>query len=678
MPKSFGRTLLSATACCALSALTLPVEAAPDHSTIKDQVWIVEKAGGPTTLSPDAARAMLNTIPGGVSLVTSEDFADRYAVSFQDMLATVPGVYARQRYAEEVRLSVRGSGVSRSFHLRGLRLLLDGVPLNAADGGGDFQEIDPMLIRHIEVYKGGNGLRYGAASLGGAINVVAPTARTVDYNVRLRLEGGSFDTLRAHGAYAWRGDTSDAYVAATGVTSDGYRQQSDQSTLRLNGNTGFAVGDGGETRFYVWANRIDQEVPGAISFFDALNNPKTTQAINQINDYARDIRSLRVANRTALPVGDGMVEMGVYGTVKSLYHPIFQVIDQDSVEAGAFARWTGELGVADVTFGANLIWGKVDSKRFVNVGGERGALTYDADQNSLNLEAYGEARLHLSDAMVAIVGGQGIYARRRSADNLDPVMSDRESYSSFSPKVGVIWDAAHDIQIYANASRSYEPPTFTELVQMPVLGFVPLEAQRAWTAEVGSRGHHGALRWDVSAYWSWVDGEMLQFTTNPTIPAATFNADDTVHRGIEAGLDVAVAEGVTLRAAYTFSDFRFRHDAEFGNNRIAGVPRHVANVEVSYRHPSGFSITPNLMWAMSRAYVDYANTATIPRYAVLGVTAAWEHEDGWRLFVDGRNLTGKNYIADLGTVVNAATAPSLNVFYPGDGRAVFAGVTKEF
>jgi len=51
----------------------------------------------------------------------------------------------------------------------------DGVPLNLADGSFDFQVIEPMATRYIEVYRGANALQFGAATLGGAINYVSPT-----------------------------------------------------------------------------------------------------------------------------------------------------------------------------------------------------------------------------------------------------------------------------------------------------------------------------------------------------------------------------------------------------------------------------------------------------------------------------------------------------------------------
>ena len=57
---------------------------------------------------------------------------------------------------------------------------MDGIPINTADGYGDFQEIDPSAYRYVEVYKGANALRFGANALGGAINFVTPTGRDAE------------------------------------------------------------------------------------------------------------------------------------------------------------------------------------------------------------------------------------------------------------------------------------------------------------------------------------------------------------------------------------------------------------------------------------------------------------------------------------------------------------------
>ncbi|MGB1539707.1 MAG: TonB-dependent receptor plug domain-containing protein, partial [Rickettsiales bacterium] len=113
-----------------------------------------------------------------------------------DTLAYVPGVYAQKRFGEEVRLSIRGSGLSRGFHLRGLTLLQDGIPFNLADGSADFQEADSLAFQRLEVFKGGNALQYGSTTLGGAVNMVTKTGNS-DPGHQLRLEAGSFNTYRA-------------------------------------------------------------------------------------------------------------------------------------------------------------------------------------------------------------------------------------------------------------------------------------------------------------------------------------------------------------------------------------------------------------------------------------------------------------------------------------------------
>ena len=144
------------------------------------------------TASPmiEAAAARVQRTPGGVDVVAADAFEDKVAVSLRDALTFSPGVYTQPRFGQEVRISIRGSGLSRGFHMRGLTLLQDGIPLNLADDNGDFQELDPQVFQHIEVYRGGNALRLGGSTLGGAINAVTPTGRSAP-GVELRVDGGS-------------------------------------------------------------------------------------------------------------------------------------------------------------------------------------------------------------------------------------------------------------------------------------------------------------------------------------------------------------------------------------------------------------------------------------------------------------------------------------------------------
>lgn len=668
----------------ALCAILLAALASTSSTALAQSLKVIVpigQGGSPTARTTDYAVREVRKIPGGADVVPAEDFQDSFALTVKDMLKSTPGVMAQPRWGEESRLSIRGSGLSRGFHMRGLTLLQDGIPFTFADGSSDFQEIDPLILQHVEVYRGGNGLRYGAATLGGAVNLVTPTARTLDYNGLLRAEAGSFGTMRLHAEAAKAFKNADAFVAATRAIGDGFRAQSEQNNMRLSGNTGIKLGDSAETRFYVAWNDIEQEVPGTISRADALNNPKSVPAINLTNDYARDVRSLRIANRTAFTLDNGLnVEGGVYANRKSLYHPIFQVIDQESLDLGVFGRVKGNYAVADLpsafTLGINTGRGTNDAKRFVNVGGKRGELRADGEQVAKNVELYGENRLEFMPSWNLITGLQGAIAYRDYSDELNPANDDNEIYRSLNPKIGLLWQVTPESEIYTSLTRSSEAPTYSELVQGMIPGFVPVKLQTAWTAEVGTRGKTGAFSWDATLYHARVSKELLNFTVDTDVPASTFNADKTVHRGVELGAGWQADEYLSFHGIYNFNDFYFDGDAQFGDNELAGAPRHQMRFSARYER-AGFFIEPNVEYVPDAAWVDYANTLKADASTTFGVNAGVDINDRISFFIDARNLTDEHTISSFSTITDARTA-NTNVFYPADGRSVFAGVKVKF
>ncbi|WP_414900163.1 TonB-dependent receptor family protein [Sphingomonas flavalba] len=626
----------------------------------------------------DDARATLALRPGGANLVGAASFADTVAVSLRDALAFSPGVYAQPRFGQEVRLSIRGSGISRGYHMRGLTLLQDGIPINLADDNGDFQELDPQVFQHIEVYRGANALRLGGSTLGGAINVVTPTGRTAPA-AELRIDGGSFATVRAKAAAAFATARGDAYLALTTDHSDGDRVHAGRHAVRFNGNAGLRLGERVETRFYATLSHIRQNLPGALTLGQALTTPALSLPDNIVKDQERDIDSLRLQNRTVISLDNGAIAFGAFYNAKQLYHPIFQLLDQKARDRGVFASLDldGQLGGVDValTLGSQARFGTVAARQYLNVGGKRGAQTGDARQAARTINSYGELRVTPVDGLTLIAGGIHSHGRRAVDNRLNPAMSDARSYDLFAPKFGVLWAPGDAVQVYANYARSVELPGFLELVQQPVQGFVPIDAQRAWTAEIGTRGHAGIARWDISLYRANVRGEMLQFLVTPDVPAATFNAGRTRHQGIEAGLELALAPWARLRQVYQYNDFRFRADAAYGDNRLPVVPRHQYRAELRLG-TDRLSLSPNIEWMPRGGWADYANSVRAPGYALFGLGAEAVLRDGITLFVDARNLTGKKAVGDISAVI-AADAGTV-AFYPVERRAFYGGLRASF
>lgn len=660
-------------------ALVTCLIAAPAHaaSAAADSDTIIVTA----TSAIDATEDAVARIPGGADVVPAEAFRDRLAVSLRDTLAFSPGVYTQPRFGQEVRLSVRGSGISRGFHMRGLMLFQDGIPINLADNNGDFQELDPQVFSHIAVYRGANALRLGSSTLGGGIDAVTPTGRSAP-GFAGSIDGGTFDTIRGKIAAGFATGRGDGWMALTADRSEGDRDHADRRALRFNGNVGLLLADGVETRVYASINNLNQKLPGALTRAQALANPRMANAGNISGDQARDIDSIRLQSRTTIDLGQGTLAFGGFYNAKDLFHPIFEVIDQKSNDRGLFARgqWAGLVAglPVEASLGVTARFGTTQARQFRNVAGRRGAQTADLTQRATTIDSYGELRVAPVEGFWLIAGGVHTYGRRTIDNRFVPARSGRFSDDRFAPKFGALWQAADGVQVYANYSRSIELPGYSELSQTQfgnAPGFVPLDAQRAWTAEIGTRGRIGIAQWDVSLYRAAIRGELLQFTTSADIPAATFNAERTRHQGIEAALTLQLAAWARLRQAYQLNDFRFRDDAVYGDNRLPVVAKHLYRADLRLG-TDRLSVSPNVEWAPQGAWADYRNSVRAPDYVLFGVTAEAQAADGVTLFVDARNLANRKAIGDISAVVQASASSA--IYYPVERRAVYGGVRARF
>lgn len=668
--------------CCALAGALMFVSV-PAFAT---DATSEEEEGNPSILvvaraAADEAESRAARTAGGTDVVNYSDYADKSPVSLRDVLGFSPGVYLQPRYGQEVRISIRGSGVSRGFHMRGLTLLQDGIPINLADDNGDFQELEPIFFDHLEVYRGANALRFGSGTLGGAINGVTPTGRTAP-GFYLRGDVGSFDSFRGLAAAGVAGDSVDAWGAVSADTSNGDRDHANRRSLRFHANVGIRISDNITNRFYASINNINQEIPGALTRTQALSTPRIANPVALAGDQARDIDSIRLQNRTRFVWGATRLDVGIFSNFKSLYHPIFQVIDQESFDFGGFVRLDHEAGPLAFTLGGEIRRGSTAARQFVNIGGRRGAPTFRAEQDARTANLYGEVRLRPADNLTVIAGA--IYAdgfRRRTVTfNTTPAQNGGIGFDSFSPRFGILFEPSSDMQIFANFSRSHEFPGFGEVFQ--TVGTTStlissIRPQRAWTAEVGTRGSIGIVRWDVTAYRATLRDELLQFSVNAAagIPAATFNADRTLHQGVELGLDIEPTPWLRLRQVYTYSNFRFRNDVQFGDNRLPVVPRQAWRGEARIG-TEAIHLSPNLEWVPDGAFADYRNAVRVPGYALIGLTAGARIAWGIDLFVDARNLASKKAIGDISAVI-AANATSA-IFQPVERHAVFGGVRARF
>jgi iron complex outermembrane receptor protein len=650
--------------------------------------------GALAVLSAQQALTEINNTPGGVAIVPAAAYKNStVANTIKDILDYVPGVFAQPKWGDDTRLSIRGSGLSRNFHLRGVQLYMDGIPINTSDGYGDFQEIDPSAYKYVEVYKGANALQFGANSLGGAINFVTPTGRDPFPN-GASVDFGAFGFKRLQANAGGANGPWDGYVTAATQASDGFRDHSFGSATRVSGNVGYQFSPDAETRFYFNANEVRQRIPGGVTRQSALTNPEAAAPVNVANDWQRNIDTVRVANKTTIRLDDTKIEFGAFGVDRHLMHPIFQWLDYSYKDYGGFAKVTDDRFIGGfrnrLVAGVNILNGSIDNQQFANIGGQKGALLSSAVDRSKNTSLFVEDSFYFLPNVAAIAGTQFLYATRDRqvrvfGNGIEPGSTE---FNIWSPKAGLLWNVDPTWQVFGNISRSAEVPSFGESTapspsdpNNPVIPFFQIKPQIATTYEIGTRMKRPDYAWELTAYRASIRNELqcqYQSFGNCTVT----NLDRTIHQGIEAGAGAAIFKGIFnngpapdklwLNLAYTFNDFRFDNDATFGNNLLPGAPRHYLRAELLYKNPTGFYFGPNVEWVPQAYFVDSANTLKTEAYALLGLKAGFDNGGPISAYIEGRNLTNKAYISSV-SIINQASATS-PLFEPGNGRAVYAGM----
>lgn len=671
----------------------------PDMAFSKDddiqmpEVVVTAKESRESIAVPSAqeAQTQLKQIPGGADLVGQNEYKTGRSISMNDVLGFSPGVFAQQRDtgAQESRVSIRGSGLQRTFHLRGIKLLQDGIPINDADGSGDFYRLEPLVAEYTEVYRGGNAIRYGSTTLGGAINFVSPTGYDAD-RFQGRVEAGSFGYIRSQISSGQVSGPADYYVSISQFKQDGFRDHTEQDNHYELANVGYKINDTVETRIYAANSVTKAKLAGGLRKSQLLDDPTQASAASISGNQKRDIDYFRLANKTTYHQDGIRFDVTFFGSKMDLFHPIFQVLDIDTTNYGGellytnTADWLAKENQLMIGFSPTLVYYTDD--RYVNSGGEKGARTGEFDNQAYNLDLFVEDQWMLIDRWTLVGGTQLSYADRHVTDYFQGNGDDSGNavYRSVNPKAGFLYDLTERSQAFFGYARSYEPPTFSELFNSAG-DFLHNKAQRGHTWETGVRGEEGCFGYDATYYYSIIDKELLSLSDNAGNPLGTINArSETIHQGIELGGKFDLFKGLLVNdsghhdklsthGVYNWGRFRFEGDPVYGHNQLPSLPEHLFKIELMYDHPSGIYFGPNVERVVSKYPIDMANTYFADPYTVWGLKVGYKIQRGLSLFVEGKNLTGETYVASTGIVNNASGLDTNAVINPGNGRAWYGG-----
>ena len=601
------------------------------------------------------------------------------ALSLDETLRELPGLWINDRANAAVgeRISIRGMGWRSAFGVRGVQVIMDGIPLTMPDGQAFADIVAPSTIQRAELIRGPASLFWGNAS-GGVVYLStelpagAPTAR-------LRYQGGSdgLQLLDAEGRT--RIGTNQFHLAVSNDSRDGYRDYSNSRFTRATFHGTLPLSNQTIVRVMGALADQDAENPGSLTLEQFNENPRLANTRNVDTRAGKQSfqgqLGVSVLHETAI----GEFSATTYGIIRDLDNPLsFAYIDLNRVAGGLRLALENDYGRLDWGIGMDLGGQKDDRINRNNDDGNPGdQLSLAQDEMVRNTAGYAFVNAHLTDALSATAGLRVDGVRFEMDDRLleNGDQSGEQTFSAWSPAIGLAYSLPGAL-IYTNFRNAFETPTTTELVNRPDLdgGFNPdIEPQHVSSLELGIRGatSSGKFSYDVALYTMEITDKLTPFQTEAGGDRTFYrNSGRNVHRGIELAFDMKPVPSLAMRFVRTSNAFEFRDD-ELASNRLPGIPDHRTTLSATYTRGAVF--VQSILEHASSYFVNDANTQKNDGYAIVDVLFGYGGLNLKELsiapFLRISNLFDENFSGSV--IINAFGG---RYYEPAPGRTIQAGI----
>ena len=629
-------------------------------------------------------------------------------VNLSESLNRVPGltILNRQNYAQDLQLSIRGFGSRASFGIRGIRLLIDGIPATTPDGQGQGSSISLTSTDRIEVLRGPLALMYGNSS-GGVIQAFTREApETPEF--KAQLYSGSFGMRRSDWQYAGRVGGYGLVADYSTFDTQGYRDNSKTERQQFNGKLSFNPNE--KTRVNVVFNQFDMPLaqdPAGLTAAQRDANPAQAGSNTVVRRVRKAVQQNQLGSSLvhSIDADRSVTARLYYGTRDNLQYQAGVFIQGLPAPTGAW------VGLERAYYGTGLqyneqtqIGGKpvkwvagyeFDRSRETRQGGaaalgEKISTTRNELNQAENSDLFVQATALMLEKVSLVVGLRYSTVRFTSDDHFlsNGDGSGSISYRAASPVLGLTYHATDSLNLYANYGKGFESPTLSELAYSG--GGAPAFN----TALNASNSRH----YELGAKWvpnprSRLDFTLFQIDSTEEIVVssssggnATFkNAPGTKRTGWELSGSILLTPHwrATLAASQIDAQFSQSFTSASGatpitvlsGNKIPGIPQHFLFSELLWSSQSadgakrltrrgsqaGIEFTQ-----AGRLYANDTNTASADGYATLNLKAS----HGWAVgsgsltaYARIDNLTDERYVGSV--IVNQAVS---QFYEPAPGR----------
>jgi outer membrane receptor protein involved in Fe transport len=632
-------------------------------------------------------------VPAAVTVVPRAEIERSPAKTADELLVDVPsfGLFRRSSSVaadpSSQGVNLRGvgpSGVSRSL------VLVDGIPANDPFGGWVYWRAIPTVgILRVEVAPGGGSALYGNYALGGVTQVfsrpITPLA------VEAAGEYGSFGTtqLTARGSDRWGAVA--AVVEAELFKSDGYvvaapcppAGSGEQCRGPIDGSTPSehaAVSGRVEVKA---ARDLTLAARGGFFYEDYNGGTQYTTAMARRFEYAASARYA--------PREDGALDLAVFGHVGDFKQDRARVtVDANNSRIGEFLAARQDVPTHDL--GGSLVWTsrplQLGGLHAVMVGTDLRRITGDTDEllfpatvtpsSVLVRQAGGEQRLYgifaqdVYDVAEALQVSLALrYDRFETLNgNRREELGDgsstlvefpRRSGDQVSPKLGLLARVAEWLALRGGAYRSFRAPTLNELYRPFQVGTVRTDANENLGPETLQGAEAGldlvlpaGATVRATGFWNELRDPIVNVTTGTNLRQRQ-NLGRARIRGVEADAGWRFARAWTATAAWTWVDPTVTEapgQPQLVGKQLPQDPRHRASLSLAFDDPSLVTANAQLRYLGSR-YEDDLNTLPMGAVLLVDLFASWHATRNLDVFLAVQNLLDERYLvgrAGLDTV----------------------------
>ena len=633
-------------------------------------------------------------IPASVSYISQEKIQlGAEQVGLDESMTQVPGAFLLNsyNYAQDLRVSIRGFGARSSFGIRGIKIIIDGIPESLPDGQGSIDGVDIGSIHQISVIRGPSSSLYGNAS-GGAILIDTERGSESPF-IELQDIYGGFNLNKKQFKIGGEINKLNYLLNISDTSVDGYREHSEFKNKQFNGRFEYSLTD--SSSIISTVHHTDQPLandPGGVTYEDFLVNPKQARTQNLNFKAGEKIKQTRIGLLYKKNLDNkSELEVKTYYTDRDFSNKLpFEdsgIVNLDRNFSGGGFRYIENLDFFKLKnrllFGLDFDRQDDNRIRYNNILGERGIETFRQNELITSLGAYLQNEIKINNSVEITFGLRYDDIEFKVSDKFlsDGNDSGQIHFNELSPMISLSLKNKKNKNIYTTISKAFETPTTTEFANPDGGGFnQSISPQKSTNYEIGYKMRDNDNYIETALFYIDVEDELTPFE-DPNQPGRTFytNAGSSDRHGLEIMNTNKINDWLKYSISYTYSNFKYDSFKDINGkvhdgNYAPGIPKHMLNIDLSWSNNYGSFANFKTMYS-SEIYADNSNKNIVSSYSVsninLGRKVTYKDLD-INLFLGIKNIFNERYNNNIR--INAFGG---RFFEPAPKRNTYTGITLE-